>query len=103
MDKRKEEREDLGKVSLLSVKIENKSSILIDLSRNGFQLIIPFAPYQNDVNIEFSVKEKKFNFKGYIHWASRSLIKLNWYQVGVSFIDPPSELIGEIEGLLSVY
>ena len=103
MDKRNINREEIGKVSVITVKVEKKTSILIDVSQNGLQLIIPFAPQKNEVKVEFEVKEKKFKFKGFIHWASRSLIKLNWYQVGISIIDPPENLIDEIEKILSVY
>jgi len=103
MDKRNEVREEIGKVSVLSIKVEKKSSILIDISLSGLQLIIPFAPEKNEVKIELEIKKKIYNFKGYIHWASRSLIKLNWYQVGISIIDPEQDLIDEIEKTLSIY
>ncbi len=103
MDKRNIRREEISKVHVISIKVEDKSSILIDLSKNGFQLIVPFAPEKHEVQIEFELKEKKYHFKGFIHWASRSIIKLNWYQVGISLIDPPEELIEEIEKLLTIY
>ena len=103
MDKRKVAREEIGRVNLISIKVEKKSSIIIDLSQNGFQLIIPFIPENNEVEIEFEVKKRKYNFKGFIHWASRSLIKLNWYQVGISIINPSEELTNEIKRILSVY
>ncbi len=103
MDRRNDIREEIGKVSMISIKVEKKSSILVDLSQNGFQLIIPFPPEKNEVDVEFSLKDNIYNFKGYIHWASRSLLKLNWYQVGVSIIDPADDLIEEITKLLSIY
>ena len=103
MDKRLIKREEIGKVTILSIKVENKASILIDLSLDGFQLIIPFSPEKHIVQIKLEMKSKEYNFNGYIHWSSRSIIKLNWYQVGVSIMDPSEELIEEINKILTVY
>lgn len=103
MDKRKDARWELSKVNRISIFIDDEKAELVDLSRDGMQLVIPFYPRNRHLELRVKINDEPFDIKGYIHWLSESTVKEGKNQMGVSIVDAPEAYFQAIEKLLTVY
>jgi hypothetical protein len=86
MEKRKTRR--IKKRVML--KIDDKSAILVDISRTGIRYSTATPPKSRQVDILLHCDEQTFNLKGTIRWAKRKVALQKLYDVGVS-LDETSE------------
>ncbi len=103
MDKRKDKRWELNKINRISIAIDDEMAELIDLSRDGMQLVIPFYPKNRHLELQVRINEEPFDVKGYIHWLSESTLKEGKNQMGVSVVDAPEAYFQAIEKILTIY
>ena len=103
MDKRKDMRWELSKINKITIAIEDEVAELIDLSRDGMQLVIPFYPKNRHLEMLVTINEEPFDIKGYIHWLSESTLKKGKNQMGVSIVDAPEAYYQAIDRILTIY
>jgi len=87
----------------LLIKVDGHTCIMLDMSKTGMRLIVPFLLKKQAVDIIFQMENVLLELKGIIRWIKKELIVYDQvqYQVGVSLIAPPEEYTILIEKLLS--
>jgi hypothetical protein len=95
MDKRREERVKKRVV----VKLNDKPSILEDISKNGIKLTAAHIPPSRYVDITIEAGEEKLALRGYIRWIKRQITFHSPKKIGLSLIDVPDEYYTFLETL----
>ncbi|MCK5058403.1 MAG: PilZ domain-containing protein [Candidatus Aminicenantes bacterium] len=96
MDKRKDRRIK----KRLMAKINDHSSILVDISRNGFKFSTAAIPKNRNVNITLQVNNQTFNLKGYTRWISQKVTTQQLYEIGVTIEEASQEYYQFLDQLL---
>jgi len=87
MDKRK----DMRIRKRLMAKINNHSSILVDISRSGFKFSTAAIPKTRDVEITLQADNQVFNVKGYTRWISQKVATQQLYEIGITVKEASAE------------
>jgi uncharacterized protein YgbK (DUF1537 family) len=87
MDKRKDKRIK----KRLMAKINNRSSILVDISRNGFKFSTATIPKTRDVEITLQADSQIFTVQGYTRWISQKVAVQQLYEIGVTIKEAAPE------------
>jgi hypothetical protein len=96
MDKRKDRRIK----KRLMAKINNHSSILVDISRSGFKFSTAAIPRSRDVDITLQANNQVFNLKGYTRWISQKVATQQLYEIGVTIKEASQEYYRFLDQLL---
>ena len=102
VEKRKDRRERINDVNVIKIKVEGKAAVLVDVSKKGLQLIIPFYPKNPSIVVTFELDDKIYEIHGKVHWVSDSPFSDNQFQVGLSIVKAPEEYDKSILSMLEL-
>lgn len=83
----------------LMAKINNRPSILVDISKTGFKLSAASIPESREVNITLQADNQTFSIKGNTRWINRKVAAPRMYDIGISLKEATPEYFQFIERL----
>ena len=81
-------------------KINNHSSILVDISRSGFKFSTAAIPKSRNVDITLQANNQVFNLKGYTRWISQKVATQQLYEIGVTIKEASQEYYQFLDQIL---
>ncbi len=86
----------------LLIKVDGHTCVMVDMSRTGMKLVIPFLLKKRQVDITFQVEDMMLEVTGSVRWIRKepTVYEQSQYQVGLLIADPPEEYVQLVEKLL---
>jgi hypothetical protein len=72
-------------------KIDEKSAITIDLSKDGLQISLKSNPHKKNINVTLQIGDKYFDLKGEIRWMRKEISTQGSNRIGIFLKDVPPE------------
>ncbi len=102
MEKRKDPRTRINSVNVIKITVDGKAAVLVDVSKKGLQLLIPFYPKSPNIKVVFELDDQAYEIKAKVHWVSDSPFGTKQFQVGLSVVEAPPEYEKSIVKILSI-
>ncbi len=87
MDRRKHKRIKKNMV----LKVNNKPSTLVDISRDGLRVSTPLSKTPRDIDIALKAENKNLNLQGIIQWVRNQGPRKRSTELGVRIPNPSQE------------
>jgi hypothetical protein len=84
-------------------KVDERSGITIDLSRDGMQISLKSSPPKKNINVTLQIGEKAFNLKGEIRWVRKEIYKQASNRIGIFLKDVPPEYAKLLEQFIPTF
>ncbi len=84
------------------VKIEGQDCIMVDMSKVGMRVVVPFLLKKRDINVSCRMKNVSSDLFCHVCWIKKefNIYQQSQYQVGLYIPKPPVEYIRFVESLM---